>query len=292
MSNYIRYRSTTIAEADFQKLMGAPAIGFYRLLISLKIINHFNEEHDSNKGIIKGISGELCLRKPDNVELLICRLHSVKGSSQLTFHRSDPSFQIQLEGDLDSVRISAIENLRLGQDLHLSLNLFTTLVGSKKDDEEQSKTNIMFTATQSDWINVLNRMNYRKVILVELPDPENFSNLGLNNAVIHFENAKDYLTQGNNIEVVAECRKVLELVESVISSSARSPEGVKSQFKNDPSLSKEQRLENVFRALKFVTHLAHHANEDSTIIEWHLVDAQSILSMTSTMLMIADKLNN
>ena len=289
MRNLITLDSNIVGEIDFQNMIGQPGIGFYRLITNVKFLMRFSNPPTINTAVLNNIDAELFLKVAPKSNHLVCRLIPTDKPDYLKATEFDQNINVALEGELDRERINAIENIRSGGDLDFTLKVGMDVISRKVNSlNTRTKIDLNIQRNQSDWAKILYGMMYRKTILLEVPAHDELSDPNLSEAVKYLQSAHEQFSRGYYRDAIGKCRDSLDLLKPLFGDPRSIPTEVKNWLKRDDNLTKEQRLARVNATLIKLTHLAHHVDETSATTDWLPVDAQAVLSMTASLLTIAD----
>lgn len=158
---------------------------------------------------------------------------------------------------LSPYQVEAIESIRRGGDIQLSVWLYGEV---QQDDKvaairEQSEYRI----PQQEWVQALGQMNYRNVLLFELPLPPAGDEIDPL-ADLLFK-AQEHLFAGHYDESVACCRQAIECVENNDSNRRLAASAVEKYKNNRTEMDVGERIIFLREALKNITHTASHYNQ-------------------------------
>jgi hypothetical protein len=203
----------------------------------------------------------------------------------LTTYQHTSTRNITLEIELDARRIEAIERVRIGGDLFFRVNLCGVAHGGREKSSQPVHATLQYRANQSTWAEVLEQMDYRQTMLLEIPVPRDDTGPQLPEAAKHLQTAQTHMLRGHFRDAVGACRDVMESLSAALNDEGdQLPEVIKSWFEGTRSMGKEERLRIVRRAIKILTHPARHADEVSTSIEWGPTDARAAIIMAAALL--------
>ena len=186
--------------------------------------------------------------------------------------------QINLELDLDRIRLDAIENVRNGKDLTFNLTLYATLTDST-NQPRQMTASAAYTVNQGVWLAVLEQMGYAKTMLIEVPIPDAQQYPELASAVNWLGQAQQAMARGDYREAVGVCRDVMDKINTALKDDDNSED-----FTNLRGKSKADRVRLLRRAVRVFTHPARHADDVAAGFEWNRVDAASAVSIVAALL--------
>ena len=288
MSTSLNYQTSngnwSIADIDYKRMIGQPGVGFYRLIIGLSLHQSFQIGEEKRRIGLRDIRGELFIVTQGRGDLLMAKFVQ---PDQRVFEPYEymRSTEFTLETEIDGWRINALETLRQGGDIQAKLKLrgigydCSTLVPTPCEAHDMG-----FQITQSDWIKVLKGMNYRKIFLLEVEEPDSAGNPNLAEAVKHLFEAQGHISRGHFRSAVAECRNAIDIAKPFFAEEEEIPEEVKTWLKTDHRMTKEQRLARIGILIGKLTSLAHHSDATSRSTEWQPEDARAILAMTTAIL--------
>jgi hypothetical protein len=283
MSQDWTLNSRMFATWQINKIHGNKGLGFYQLIFPIAVTTHGIPKEQS-KISVTDISGSLnvkgigSLSQPTLVGRLIVR-HS--SNSIIKTYEHVGNHHVDLEIELDSKRIEAIEQIRLGRDLTFSINLYA-IANQDGNSEQLYRQAYELPVSQSDWIKILENIDYRKMVLLEIPIPAGENNSLFREAVTHLENAQKQMLHGHYREAVSACRDVLESLNRSID------EGEPAQA-SKKKRDKRQRFLAIQTSLHELTHAAKHVDEITSLIEWNLADARASISLAATLLQWASE---
>lgn len=181
--------------------------------------------------------------------------------------------------DLDAVRLEAIEAARNGGDLMVQVT-WQSAVADVDGTIHHSSHDEPFKINQSTWKDVLDRLGYAKLMLLEIPM---FDGLGpqLQEASDYLRKARTAMLRREYREAVGCCRDVIE---SLMRALGDSDVKIARLIANTHDLDKAERLALLRQALKVMTHPARHADEVAASFEWTRDDAMAVIGMTASLM--------
>lgn len=274
--------SRRIAEAEISQVSGAAGLGLYRLLVGVKL-RLDPAPAGADMPVILDLGGTIEVQGHSGARHHLGRLHSKPSPVVLT--PSDAyvaEYTVDLEAELDTGRADAIEATRLGGDLHFSVALWARVQLGLRHEVVHDTLN--FRVNQSAWVEVLNQMAYTRIMLLEVPVPEQDRAPELAEAVSCLTGAQRAVLRGEYREAVGLCRDVLEaLSRGVGDDCAKDPE-MERLFGDARRWDKSRRLRLVRRALLYLCHPARHRDPVSVQFQWNRADAVSTVSMLAALL--------
>ena len=184
----------------------------------------------------------------------------------------DQEYRISAEMELDYKKLDLIEEKRK-DDLYLELRM--DLLGASFRSNEnlregmsrglfvnevwvKSPGHSAIIIPQSEWVKILERLDYGKFKIVELLIPS-FPSGVLDNAIESFEKAKVKLSEGDYPEVLIHCQNVLDKIGKAI-------KPFKSELKERLGEEKFKRLDEFKRALENFLGLRHEVALEKELI--------------------------
>jgi len=184
----------------------------------------------------------------------------------------DQEYRISAEMELDYKKLDLIEEKRK-DDLYLELRM--DLLGASfrsNEDLREGMSRGLFVnevwvkspghsaiiIPQSEWVKILERLDYGKFKIVELLIPS-FPSGVLDNAIESFEKAKVKLSEGDYPEVLIHCQNVLDKIGKAI-------KPFKSELKERLGEEKFKRLDEFKRALENFLGLRHEVALEKELI--------------------------
>lgn len=270
---------TAFADVRIMNVLGQHGVGFYRLAIQVSVDMHARAEDQAVT--VLNLTADLYLQEGAGHGSLVGHMETREQDVPFYSLRFNHEQWITFDLELDAARVQAIEALRMGRSLNVQLHINGTAVAPGARQLQRIRAQIRHEATQSDWIRVLDGMEYRKTLLLEVPMPATDAHEGLRQAVEHLRQAQDLLMHGRYREAVGACRDVLESLDTALGDAAAAVPD------NQRDWDKACRVRNLRRALKVLTHPARHADEVSAQHEWGPEDAASIVTATAALLRLA-----
>lgn len=285
MSEHWLLNSFTLARLDWQTLQGSLGLGFHRLMARIDITTSGRPQDKAV--VVTNIKGDLYVRGKANQEYFLGHMRRQGPETPLETHPNMSKADIMLETELDARHLEAIERIRVGEDLFFRMDLVGVAQSVSDKSSQAVQASLEYRANQSDWIEVLEQMGYRKTLLLEIPIPQGEVAPQLTKAAEHLQIAQTHLLGGHFRDAVGACRDVLEALSVALNDErGQSPQEIKSWFEGTRDMNKAERLRIVRRALKLLTHPARHADEIAASIEWGPTDARAIVIMAAALLQI------
>jgi hypothetical protein len=269
-----------VAEVKISRLQGQIGLGFYRLLVHLDLV--FMRMPQGEGAILHEITGDLQIEGRYAGSLRI-----FQDLGQFSIGQYEGSFPVLLVADLSLRQLQAIEDLRQGKGLTIGVNIFLSCWGKLHGGTgllRASSGYLSHQVNQGAWIEILNELGYRKIMLLEIPELAESLAPELTEAVAYIAKAKEDLQRGEYREAVGCCRDVLESLSTAMGDSDAQDTEFQVFFRDVRSKDKAARLRLVRRAMKILCHPARHANEVATQIEWNRTDATVVITMIAALL--------
>lgn len=264
--------TTRFAEGSVEGLNGMAGLGFFRLLINLKL----HVDGASSPSRLSQLTGELMVGNRQAV-----RLHASSQNLPLAQYPEAVTVSVVLEGDLDRARLEAIEEVRGGGHLPVMLLVHTELIDAA-GQTRRSQLQEQWQVNQGVWVGVLEQMQYRRTMLLEIPVPDAQTHPELAQAAGLLGRAQQALMRGDYRDAVGLCREVVEEMSKALGDTAAAP--LPELFAGQRQMSKADRLRVLRQALKLFTHPAHHRDSVSVGMEWSRVDAASTVTIAAALL--------
>ncbi|MBK6743984.1 MAG: hypothetical protein IPG66_13805 [Hydrogenophilales bacterium] len=201
-----------VAELREVKVHGLPGIGSYTLVLML----HFMATQPRAASTLRNVS--VRLEWGGNEQRMI---GVAQPDGQVTqIHQHSTHIPIRFRIPLSAVQIESIENRRNGGNFKLALWFMCDV---EQADKSQSKSDrYEFEVRQQDWIDALERMEYRKTMLFELPVPSADAPVGELVA-----KAQAFLHKGDYDQAVTLCRQAIEKIEGLAGDKSAAGQAVK-----------------------------------------------------------------
>ena len=269
-----------VAEVKISRFQGQVGLGFYRLLVQLDLV--FMRMPEGEGAILHELTGDLQIEGRYAGSL---RLFQELG--QFSIGQYEGSLPVFLVADLSLRQLQAIEDLRQGKGLTIGVNISMTCWGKLHAGAgllRSSSGYLSHQVSQGAWIEILNELGYRKIMLLEIPELAESLAPELTEAVAYIGKAQQALYRGEYREAVGCCRDVLESLSTAMGDSDVQDTEFQAFFRDVRSKDKAARLRLVRRAMKILSHPARHADEVATQIEWSRTDATAVITMIAALL--------
>jgi hypothetical protein len=268
---------------------GDKGVGVYQLIFHT---NFFIKSWKEKECLIRDLKAEVNIKDHDNSYHFLGIASPKEAFVTKTFPESDIESDLNLVLLLYPHQVELIEKIRNSQDFFFKLKYSAETharsledqansVNSRTDAEEKT-----IPITQSTWINCLESMGYGKYLLFEVPIPEAIDGRISKNIFNELKSSQQHFFQGHYNVTVSKCRNVLELLEKLLSDNNSISKSM-NQFlesKSRTKMNKEDRFYFIRKAVYHFTHLAHHSEERGNITHFNRIEAQQILSITTSVL--------
>ena len=277
---HFTFNGTVVAEVKIARVQGQVGWGVHRLLVHLDLL--FMRMPEGEGAILHELIGDLQIEGRYTGSL---KLFQELG--QFSIGQYQGSFPVVLVTDLSLRQLQAIEDLRQGKGLTIGVNIAMTCWGKLHGGNgllRASSGHLSYQVNQGAWIEVLNELGYRKIMLLEIPDLADSLAPELTETVAHLSKAQQALHRGEYREAVGCCRDVLESLSTALGDRDVQDPEFQVFFNDIRSKDKAARLRLVRRAMKTLSHPARHADEVATQIEWNRIDATAVITMVAALL--------
>lgn len=168
--------------------------------------------------------------------------------------------------DIDIHKINAIEEIRKGKDLWIKLNVSPIY----RKRTEQNNVNITqlwvqqkshgdtIMIPQSEWVKILENLNYGNYKIIEMPLPRLPQGTALDKAIGHLEEAQRKFNEGEYDDVLVDCRDAVEEIHSVLKSIEKNNKSLRGKFTDTLGKEKEDRVEGLSSSFKLFVDLGGH----------------------------------
>ena len=271
---------TVVAEVKITRVQGQTGLGVYRLLVHLDLV--FMRMPEGEGAILHELTGDLQIEGR-----YVGSLRLFQDLGQFSIGQYQGSFPVALVADLSLRQLQVIEDLRQGKGLTIGISIFMTCWGKLHGGTgllRASSGHLSHQVNQGAWIEVLNELGYRKIMLLEIPELAESLAPELTEAVAYIGIAQQALHRGEYREAVGCCRDVLESLSTAMGDGDVQDTEFQALFKDVRSKDKAARLRLVRRAMKILSHPARHADEVATQIEWSRTDAMAVITMIAALL--------
>lgn len=236
-----------VAELREVKVHGLPGIGSYTLVLAL----HFVVTPPRAESTIRNVS--VRLEWGDGAQRLIGV--AVPDSPPIQISKYSASITINFRLPIPGAQIESIEKRRNGAGFKLALWFIGEIEQAGQSMSNSGKHE--FEVRQQDWVEVLDRMEYRKTLLFELPVPS--SDVPIGELVAK---AQAFLNKGDYDQAVTLCRQAIEKTEELTGDKPAAGRAVKKYREARDEMDTSERLLFLRESLKNATHLAVHHSQN------------------------------
>lgn len=278
------------AKATDLRIAGARGLGVYRLFVTFGL--HLVAMRPGEPATITEWDGDVTATGKGGRDEYVGKLRPANAHTvwleQTEYPRDD---QLSFEVELDRSRIEALERVRLGEGLSFTFGLRCRVEWQQMQPLKRTVRvlvdNLTYRANQSTWIEVLEGMDYTKVLLMELPVPDRETQPERAEVSVHVMQAQEAIAHGHYREAVGHCRDCLEaLMMTLGDKDDLSNQALSNLFNDTRAMDKVQRLRVVRRALALLCHPARHVDEATVLIDWRREDAVAAVSMVTALLCV------
>ncbi len=173
--------------------------------------------------------------------------------------------------DLDIHKINIIEELRKGQDLLIKLYVSTIYCFNHIDipfkptdikighiDVQQKGQGDRIKIPQSEWVKILENLNYGNYKIIEMPLPRLPQGTTLDKAIGHLEEARRKFNGGEYDDVLVDCRDAVEEIHSVLRTIEKKDKSLRDKFTDVLGSEKERRVEDLMKYFRLYADLGGH----------------------------------
>ncbi len=284
MDTMLTHGNYGFAKMYISNLQGENGLGFYRLIIKTKIF--WNERLDEMLVRLSDLNGELFITFPNGDRKYVGRVHYQLSQSELKSKTNSYDDYLNFEIEFDRTRIEAIEDGRKGSDFNFEFKMKAR--GLIQNDSRLIEATLNYQVNQSAWIQVLREMNYKKMLLLEIPLEMDDNSETMKDVVGYLKEAQNFFVNGKYRDSIGSCRDVLESLTNVIGDEKlQLPDEIKTFFNHSKDMDKSERIKILHRAIKTLTHPARHVDEVSKSFDWNMTDSRSILAMTASLIQMS-----
>lgn len=288
-------KNKTIAKFQVEKLFGNTGMGIYRLFFHTRYTIHSNKEENY---ILNNFSTNISVTNNSNKEVFLG-----VGIPEKPFSFRNSSYDNEGIANfilsLTNEQIEQLEGFRNGADLQFKLMLSCDSLELKSDSFPVPLTkNIELSknVNQSEWIECLDKMDYGKYTLFEVPIVTGLDHQASNELVNDLNKARTLFLKGEYDLSVATCRIALDVLTDILNDNGkiRHSINVGSVKNHSKDMEKEERFYYVRHAIRNLTHLGVHPNKkDRSRTPFNRYEAQYILALTaSTISLFVQKLSD
>lgn len=279
---------TTIATIKQTKLIGKAGVGIYQLILQIELLIKSQNEFEA---VLRNLSAEVKVINSDGNELLLGVADPERPYIENTRENHDLQSISNLRLLLSPYQLELIEEIRKGNDFEIkskvNCEFYCKYFDERQDNYSSGVVEISKNINQSEWINVLEDMDYGKYLLLEVPFPEIINSKLPHNIHNEIKSAQEHFFKGHYDVTISKSRKVLELLEKLLNDDKEISKSMNS-FKGNKdireSMSKEERFYMIRKTVIHYTHLAVHSENDGNVSQFYRVEAQQILSMVISIL--------
>ncbi|MEX2347712.1 MAG: hypothetical protein WD511_00710 [Balneolaceae bacterium] len=277
-----------VADIKYTNIFGKKGVGVHQLIFQVELMLKAWKEFTT---VLRNLSVEVIFVDKENNEHFLGIATPEKPFLEITPQENDREAYADLRLILSPHQIELIEDIRKGEDfrfkMKISCELNTRFFDDQSDINRSQVEEYNKIVNQSEWINALEKMDYGKYFLLEVPIPEVLNSKIPKNIHAELLSAQRHFIKGHYEVTVGKCRKVLELLDKLLADESKMSKSMNS-FKGTKnvrdSMSKEERFYMIRKVVYHYTHLAHHSETDGSITQFSRIEAQQILTMVTSVL--------
>lgn len=297
--NALMYSNYVIAEVECRNVTAQAMVGRYRLLFDLKF-DLKKWESGQLRGHVPYVT-ELRANAKANGALLGMALPT-EDNFLPPIHPDTPgtvtltrSFAL----DVDQQVLEGIEQVRAERDADFELEVLGAssilTLGEETametpfgllaktvpllHDPRLSRASVHHKVSQSDWVELLDRMGYARTLLFEIPWPEGTDDR-LKEAVAHFESARHSFLSGFYTDAVVKLRKSLESACSTIGCEQAMNEVWGKLSNNRKTMERGERFLLVWGSVRHLANPAAHPGGNYSRDETHYILGMGALALS------------
>lgn len=275
---------TTIADIKHINLIGKEGLGIYQLILQMELLIKSQNEFEA---VLRNLSAEIVVVSSEGKELLLGVATPERPYLENTREKHDLQSISNLRLLLSHHQLELIEEIRKGNDFEIKSKIYcefySTYIDGRHDNNSSGSVEIIRNVNQSEWISVLESMDYGKYLLLEIPFPELSNSKIPQNILNEITSAQEHFIKGHYEVTITKSRLSLELLSNLLNDSnliSKSFGLFKGSKSERESMSKEERFYAIRKAILHYNHLSVHSEEDGNVANFNRIEAQQILSMT------------
>lgn len=267
--------SRRIADGGIRSVGLRPVVGAYEMVFALHLSVSTGRDGLPRASVLGGRvavqadGGEphpLGFARPEQPFVVACK--DYVGTTSATLH-------LRLQAN----EVAALEELRAAGDLMFDVSFAGT--GADEHGEQYLLGQSSITVPRSEWLQTLRGAGARDVMLLEVPLPldgevaDRWRDLASN-----LRTAEEEYGNGNFRGCIASCRIVIDELGRLL--GRKWPRALDRLGEDgDGRMTKAEREEGVYAAVRHYTHLAHHAPADGGETSFSRAEAEFVLSATA-----------
>lgn len=273
--------SRRIADGGIQSVGLRPVVGAYEMVFALYLSVSTGRGGLPRASVLGGRVGvrtgggeshPLGFARPEQPFDVVCK--GFVGTTSATLH-------LRMQAN----EVAALEELRAAGDLTFEVSFTGT--GADEHGEQYLLGQCSVRVPRSEWLQTLRGAGARDVMLLEVPlplDPEVADAWG--ELASNLRAAEEEYGNGNFRGCIASCRIVIDELGRVLDRKwSRALDRLAED--GDGRMTKAEREEAVYAAVRHYTHLAHHAPADGGESSFSRAEAEFVLSATAAGLRLA-----
>jgi hypothetical protein len=286
------------AEVKNPRIYSQPALGFYRLFVSVEVTLYPGAPGQFATLMLYG--GELIVTGQGGTPHHVGRLEPAGLLLQLVARGDRVEDTATFAVELDQRRLQGIEDIRLGGELMFMPKLQVLYLWGKEASRYHTQLEPAqpLRANAVTWSDIRQQMGAGRTVVVEVREPDARNAPGLARAVRHWQSAWQRQFHADRVSsrhAIAECRPALQSLGLALGDSKDKalPKELREIFKlindNKAGLDKAARFQLVRRALLALCNLAHHPEEGSDEIPWNREEAEFVVTSVAALLRLYER---
>lgn len=269
--SYLQFGNTAFASVRVESVTANRGVGDHAvLLVTVRAQN--NAPNATNVPRAVRFAGEVRTRNGEHIGEVRAgafRWWANRAESEALYMRAPVTFST----------LSALNGSRrsAGEDVELELAL--TVEYEDAQAFEQHPLNVQFRIASSDWLRLLSAARHTTFAVVELPLDGEPVPPGLAASMRHYSDAKAHLQQCQWDDAIADCRQVLDELQTAIGATEPQPPLAAYGTAQQRAWDFAERCAAVRAIIRHTTHTAHHGQRNFSAEE-----ARYVVEMTGVIL--------
>lgn len=263
------------ADLRFAGARGARGLGLFRLICDVHF--DFQIRKPGEIATVVQVSGQLSVQAREETAEYLGRVHQADSQATIDVRELPDRRDLSLGLDLSRDQVAALEDLRAGGGLTLSLQVSARVHATH--GYENPIQDVTLFINQGTWVEILNSMGYSNLLLLEIPRGRREHANEMSPVMDRLREANVALQRGDWRAAVGSTRDVMESMSAALGDRDDLDQAFAPMYEKTRTWDRAARLRNLRRALRVFAHPAKHSSIDSVGIEWTREDALMALTI-------------
>ena len=273
------FNSENLADVRILEVRGDRRLGGHRLIFRVHF--SFSPAIPGGRVWLFDLGGDVTAGRTGEAQSFLGRARQLNQQPAFEVHNHAGAREFMLVVDLTRAQVVSLEDLRCGGSL--SFTVHVSAIAHNENGYASPLELARIEVPQGNWVDVLGKMGYCELELLEIPGLENGAGPELAVAIQHLRQAEDSFRRGDWRACVGLGRDVVEAIENLLGEPTEVPASPDGLFDGSRTWSQRTRLQALRKVVKTYAAPARHGDVDSVSVQWVRADARMVLQVAAAL---------